>query len=48
MNHDGHVDFLEFVMALTLAFLVAAAQRAERGEEVIERPNAKRKRRLSS
>ena len=29
-------------MALTLAFLVAAAQRAERGEEVIERPNAKK------
>lgn len=40
VNHDGHVDFREFVMALTLAFLVAAAQRAERGEEVIERPNA--------
>jgi Ca2+-binding EF-hand superfamily protein len=42
VNHDGHVDFREFVMALTLAFLVAAAQRAERGEEVIERPNAKK------
>ena len=40
VNHDGHVDFREFIMALTLAFLIAATARVERGDEVIERPNA--------
>ena len=39
VNRDGHVDFREFVMALTLAFLIAAAERAESGEEVIARPS---------
>lgn len=42
VNRDGHVDFREFVMALTLAFLIAAAERVENGEEVVSRPNEKK------
>jgi Ca2+-binding EF-hand superfamily protein len=30
VNKDGRVDFREFVMALTIVFLVAAAERAEK------------------